>query len=87
MFIGWSSRRISTRLHHSLRTPSSFPFPLPSFLFLSSFLLFSRGMKTFVPFAGCTPEEGVLRSLLCLDDKRLGKQRVESPTTTTPLHP
>jgi len=35
-------------------------------------------MKTFVPFAGCTFEEGVLRSLMSLDDKRLGKQRVET---------
>lgn len=35
-------------------------------------------MKTFVPFAGCSFEEGVLRSLMCLDDKRLGKQRVET---------
>ena len=35
-------------------------------------------MKTFVPFSGSTPEEGILRSLLCLDDKRLGKQRVET---------
>ena len=42
-------------------------------------------MKTFVPFAGSTPEEGILRSLLCLDDKRLGKQRVESTHTHTHL--
>ena len=42
---------------------------------------FVRSLKTFIPFAGSTPEEGVLRSLLCLDDKRLGKQRVESQRT------
>ena len=44
----------------------------------SSFSVFVRTLKTFIPFAGSTPEEGVLRSLIALDDKRLGKQRVES---------
>jgi len=42
---------------------------------LFSFIL---ALKTFVPFAGGNFEEGVLRSLMCLDDKRLGKQRVET---------
>lgn len=51
---------------------------LPRQAVLSCCSFFVRTLKTFIPFAGCTPEEGVLRSLIALDDKRLGKQRVES---------
>ena len=49
---------------------------------VSCFLFAVRTLKTFIPFAGSTPEEGVLRSLIALDDKRLGKQRVESQSAS-----
>ena len=73
-----TSVRLICRVQPALHANQS-ALPRHSAFCLSS--LFFRTLKTFIPFAGSTPEEGVLRSLVCLDDKRLGKQRVESQST------
>ena len=79
----WSAYVHRCRLTAAAVRLSYLPSPLQSSRLVvqpgsSSLSLLVRTLKTFIPFAGSTPEEGVMRSLIALDDKRLGKQRVES---------